>query len=89
MLMRPGSLGIMTPFAWKRCAASSLLDMPVAGPLEATIHSMQSELTAKAAESSDMQRRWLAMQTELVALQVCWMLMRSEAMLLNGSRGGS
>ena len=49
----------------------SLFDNPVAGPVEATIHSMQSELTAKAAENSDMQRRWLAMQTELVALQVC------------------
>ena len=41
-----------------------------AGPLEATIHSMQSELTTKATESSEMQRRWLAMQTELVTLQV-------------------
>ena len=42
----------------------------VAGPHEATIHSIQKELTAKAAESSDMQRRWLSMQTELVGLQV-------------------
>ena len=41
-----------------------------AGPLEATIHSMQSELATKAAESSDMQRRWLSMQAELVGLQV-------------------
>jgi hypothetical protein len=44
--------------------------LPNAGPLEATIHSMQSELTAKANGSSEMQRRWLTMQTELVALQV-------------------
>ncbi len=43
---------------------------PAAGPLEATIHSMQTELATKAAESSDMQRRWLSMQTELVGLQV-------------------
>ena len=31
---------------------------------------MQTELATKAAESSEMQRRWLSMQTELIGLQV-------------------
>jgi hypothetical protein len=40
------------------------------GPLEATIVSLSRDIDAKSAESRDLQRRWLAKQTELVALQV-------------------
>ncbi|KAJ9514439.1 hypothetical protein QJQ45_012419 [Haematococcus lacustris] len=39
------------------------------GPLEATIKNLQREIDTKALESKEMQRRWIAAQTELVGLQ--------------------
>jgi len=42
---------------------------PLAGPLEATIANLQREIAAKAAAGRDLQRRWIAMQSQLVALQ--------------------
>eukprot|EP00879_Flechtneria_rotunda_P033179 GHRR01036724.1.p1 GENE.GHRR01036724.1~~GHRR01036724.1.p1 ORF type:complete len:546 (+),score=242.57 GHRR01036724.1:177-1814(+) len=41
------------------------------GPLEATINNLGKEIDAKGKEGQDLQRRWIAKQTELVALQVC------------------
>lgn len=40
------------------------------GPLEATIKNLQREIDTKGQESGEMQRRWIAAQAELVALQV-------------------
>ncbi len=40
-----------------------------AGPLEATINSLQHEIDAKGLQGRDLQRRWIQHQTELVALQ--------------------
>jgi len=39
------------------------------GPLEATIKNLQREIDTKGRESGEMQRRWIAAQGELVALQ--------------------
>lgn len=39
------------------------------GPLEATIRNLQKEIDTKGGESKELQRRWIAFQTELVALQ--------------------
>lgn len=36
------------------------------GPLEATIHNLQKEISQKAVEGKELQRRWIAFQTELV-----------------------
>ena len=41
----------------------------LAGPLEAVIANLQREIDAAHDESRVVQRRWLAKQTELVALQ--------------------
>jgi hypothetical protein len=40
------------------------------GPLEATIASLSREIDAKGGEGRELQRRWMAKQTELVTLQV-------------------
>jgi hypothetical protein len=40
------------------------------GPLEATITSLTREIDAKGGEGRELQRRWIAKQTELVTLQV-------------------
>ena len=39
------------------------------GPLEATISNMTREINQKTAESKDLQKRWMSLQTELVSLQ--------------------
>ncbi len=39
------------------------------GPLEATIKNLQREIDTKAAESKELQRRWIGYQQELVGLQ--------------------
>ena len=40
-----------------------------AGPLEATINSLQNEIDSKGVQGRELQRRWIQHQTELVALQ--------------------
>eukprot|EP00877_Chromochloris_zofingiensis_P014228 jgi/Chrzof1/9059/Cz03g34170.t1 len=40
------------------------------GPLEATINSLTKEIELKGVEGKELQRRWIARQTELVALQI-------------------
>lgn len=40
-----------------------------AGPLEATIVNLQRDIAAKSAASRDLQRRWIGVQGQLVALQ--------------------
>ena len=39
------------------------------GPLEATIRNMQREINSKSLESKELQKRWMALQTELVRMQ--------------------
>ena len=46
------------------------MEEDASGPLEAMIYNLQHEIDHKGSESQDLQRRWIGVQTELVALQV-------------------